>query len=90
MEHAVVTRFEALVEGVIGLVPAPIAPPLFHFVVATPQSERGVVAQATYVFEGFYAKVLEEIGVRGVNATGKHEILRDGSFLSGNWVTLFA
>ena len=36
MEHAVVAILETLVERVIGFVPAPVAPALFHFVVAAP------------------------------------------------------
>ena len=75
MEHAVVAVLEALVERVVGFVPAPIAPALFHFVVAAPQRQAGVVAQAAHIFDRFDADILEKVGVGRVNAAGEHEIL---------------
>ena len=77
MEHAVVAILETLVERVIGFVPTPIAPALFHFVVAAPQRQRGVVAQAAHIFNRLDADVLEEVCIGGVDAAGEHEILPD-------------
>src|SRR5574341_948198 len=50
MEHAVVAIFETLVEWVLGFVPTPIAPTLLHFVVAAPERQCSVVAQAAHIF----------------------------------------
>ncbi|HET9913226.1 MAG TPA: hypothetical protein VFQ13_15125, partial [Anaerolineales bacterium] len=77
MEHAVVAVLEALVERIVGLVPAPIAPALFHFVVAAPEGQGSMVAQAADVFHCLDAEVLEEVCVGGIDPAGEHKVLPD-------------
>ncbi len=61
MEHPIIAILETLVERIVGFVPAPVTPALFHFVVAAPKRQRGVMTQAAHILDGLDAEILEEV-----------------------------
>ena len=61
--------------GRIAAVPAPVFEALVDFVVAAPQGQRGVVAQAADVVAGLEDYVVEKVRVAGIGRAGKHEVL---------------
>jgi hypothetical protein len=57
--------------------PAPTLPGRLVLVVARPEREARVVAQAPHVVDGLAAHVLEEGVVARIHAAGEHEVLPD-------------
>src|SRR5258708_15538968 len=53
----------------------PETPARFHFVVAAPQSDAGMIAQSLHLFGHFCAHVLLEGEVSGNHGTAEHEVL---------------
>jgi hypothetical protein len=80
VEHPLVVGPDAvlrlLVEGELRL-PAPLLPGGLVLVVARPQRQAGMVAQAADVFDRLLADVGNERLVARVHAAGEHEVLPD-------------
>ena len=55
--------------------PTPICPGIQDLVVAAPEGNAGVIAQAAHIVDGLLTNVFKESLIGGVHRAGKHEVL---------------